>query len=325
MSTTKKDEYPSADLLTELDGLRREKDKDQRSLRAWQIILRASTNSDFGVVLDYAVENGLIQACDTDGARGRRGPRPQSVLWVNPLDGSQMVWIPPGPFFVGADKDKRVEVRGFSLSRHPVTNTQFKRFLDETGYKPSEDHPNPDLFLAHWTDGKVPKGKANHPVVWVSLIDAVSYCRWAGLTLPTEWLWEKAARGPDGRKFPWGDQPPQVRSAELTNVGARDTCPVGKYPRTRTAYGCEDMVGNVSEWCWTTPKDDPVHLPELTPSIPDIPETSPIHTVVRGSCFLRTNPGRMVCWHRRRLSITRRNQWVGFRPASFLPFRPGQT
>ena len=87
-------------------------------------------------------------------------------------------------------------------------------------------------------------------MVWVSYIDALPYCRWAGLTLPTEWLWEKAARGRDGRPYPWGNA--LAVGGASANVRCDGHSPVGSYPRTRTAYGCEDMIGNVSEWCQMT-------------------------------------------------------------------------
>jgi serine/threonine-protein kinase len=88
----------------------------------------------------------------------------------------------------------------------PVTNAQFLQFLGASGYSPPENHPEPQYFLRHWREGRIPKGMENHPAVYVSYIDALAYCRWADLTLPTEWLWEKAARGADGRRYPWGEQ-----------------------------------------------------------------------------------------------------------------------
>jgi serine/threonine-protein kinase len=309
------DEYPSAGLLAELRRLRHEPDNIKRSQGAWRILFRASANSDFPVVRDFALESGLAAGCEPDTGRGTKNP-----TWVNPIDGSEMVWIPPGPFVVGPRKE-RAECPGFSLARFPVTNAQFKRFLDETGYAPSEEHPDPELFLSHWRSGRIPPDVEQHPVVFVSFFDALAYCDWAGMTLPTEWLWEKAARGVEGQAYPWGDQPPDART-KLAQVRAAATCPVGAFPRTRTPYGCEDLIGNVSEWCQTTAKKDYGRSPGPGPSSPFSPKDMGRLVAVRGSCFLRSDGKRMVSCHRRQLSVIRRNHWVGCRPASFLGCRP---
>ena len=170
-----------------------------------------------------------------------------------------MVPIPPGPFLAGKER-RPAACAAFSLARYPVTNAQFKQFLDETDYGPDDGAaPGGDSFLAHWRAGRVPNGQDRHPVVWVSFVDAVHYCRWAQLMLPTEWSWEKAARGPDGRDRPWGNAKTAGRQEKfslyqkLTNLGSKAACAVGQFPRTRTPFGCEDMIGNVSEWCQPTP------------------------------------------------------------------------
>jgi formylglycine-generating enzyme required for sulfatase activity len=313
----RKDEQPSAVLFAQLKGLLSESDAKKRGLRAWDLLTHAADQADFGGVLDFALEHGLVLAAEAEAAQAS-----PSTLWVNPIDGSEMVWIPPGSFSVGSEK-KRATSKGFSLARHPVTNAQFRRFLEETGYRPPPEHPDPDLFLSHWSNGKVPKGRDRHPVVWVSLIDALAYCRWAGMTLPTEWLWEKAARGADGRTYPWGSTLP--RGSSLANFNSADTCPVGNFPKVRTAYGCEDMTGNVSQWCRMTPDDDPEHVPELWPDLRALclaADGEAQYAAVRGGCFLRTRSSSLMCYHRRRLSTTRRNYWVGFRPALLLPCRP---
>src|SRR5262249_52705776 len=145
------------------------------------------------------------------------GRLPQGASWINPIDESEMIWIPPGPFVVGKDR-RRAECKGFSLGRFPVTNAQFLRFIEETNYVPHD----PDLFLTHWNGSrKLTKAMAECPVIHVSYIDALHYCKWAGLTLPTEWLWEKAARGPDGRDYPWGDDLPyRMKGPAVTNVAS---------------------------------------------------------------------------------------------------------
>jgi formylglycine-generating enzyme required for sulfatase activity len=313
----RRSEHPSAQLLEELKALAAKPAGKERSRRAWEIVVRSAAAEDFFVLHDFALENGLVLSCDP-GPRAKRGQAPPEKTWVNPIDGSEMVWIPPGPFVVGKDNVK-AECAGFSLARHPVTNAQFGLFLKETDYRPPEGHPDTELFLRHWEKGKPPKDRKDHPVVYVSLLDALAYCKWAGLTLPTEWLWEKAARGPEGRTYPWGGERPVSRTGRLANVGTDGTCAVGSYPRTRSPYGCEDLVGNVSEWCRTGDDKDHGNFPEPWPEVRPDPEAL---TVVRGACYYRTTFGSMAAAHRRRLSVVRRNQWTGFRPALLLSCRP---
>jgi serine/threonine-protein kinase len=306
----KRDEAAAAepgagDLVLELDKVRREKDAAKRSEAAWRVVTRAYGLKDWQAVVDYAVENGLVEPLTAAAP----------LTWTNRIDGSEMVYIPPGPFHVGPKNQPAVS-GGFSLARHPVTNKQFRRFIEEKGYNPPAEQAVLGLFAA----------ENMYPAVFVSFVDALTYCRWAGLALPTEWLWEKAARGPDGRPYPWGEDSPIVgRNEKLANVDSSGTCPVGSYPRTRTAYGCEDMVGNVSEWCQMTDESDFGHIPHAWPDVEPRKPNEPVYAAVRGSCFLRTNHLGMRAWHRRKLSVHRRNQWVGFRPACFLPCAPARS
>jgi formylglycine-generating enzyme required for sulfatase activity len=292
----------AGDLLLELEKMRREKDEAARGLAAWRLVTRAYGLKDWQAVVDYAVENGLVEPLTAGGP----------VTWTNPIDGSEMVFIPPGPFYVGPKNQPAVS-GGFSLARHPVRNAQFRHFFKETGYSPPPEQLGLSLFTA----------EDHYPAVFVSFVDALAYCRWAGLALPTEWLWEKAARGSDGRSYPWGEESPFLpRNERLANVRSDGTCPVGSYPRTRTPYGCEDMIGNVSEWCQVTDESDFGHVPHAWPDLTPKKLGETVYAAVRGSCFLRENHLRMHACHRRKLSVHRRNQWVGFRPACFLPCAP---
>ena len=225
-------------------------------------------------------------------------------------DGSVMVIIPAGPFLCGS-LPRRDFLPVFAMGKHPVTNRQWVRFCNDTGYRPSEAHPEADRYLSEWMGDECPKALLEHPVVGVSAIDAAHYCSWADLELPTGREWEKAARGADGRRFPWGMASPLIvrrahhspESAGLCHVAAASTTAVGSYPRTRTAWGCQDMIGNVSEICVTDPTSDPRAL-------------GPRDTIfLRGSAFLRGHEEhRMACSYERRLRATGRNRWVGFRP-----------
>jgi formylglycine-generating enzyme required for sulfatase activity len=287
-------------VLHELDALRRVPGATLAD--AWQILAGANQPGELEIGLDYALEAGLISNEFVMSIHGQFSPEAARTSWINPVDQSEMIWIPPGTFLYGDDR-KETACDGFFLARHPVTNQQFQSFLDATHYAPAVNDPGRDKFLFWWEKGRPPQGYETHPVVFVSLADALSYCAWAGLNLATECEWEKAARGTDGREFPWGDLPPwggYPRKYKVAHVNEKDTCPVGQFSRTRTPYGCEQMVGNVSEWC----------LPSPSPTAPDA-NLAPI----RGACFLRKAPKRMGAAHRRQLSTFRRNHWVGFRPA----------
>ena len=153
---------------------------------------------------------------------------------------------------------KRVEIEGFYIDKHPVTNAQFQEFIKMTNYIPQDQH----RFLAHWENGKIPKGKENHPVVNVSYEDALAFAKWVGKRLPTEEEWQYAASSGDGRDWPW-DKGLQVNKRieyvtnTLTvehldgldtgkvNIGNGILDPVGTFPNGANPWGLEDLVGSV--------------------------------------------------------------------------------
>lgn len=167
------------------------------------------------------------------------------------------VVIPAGEFLMGSDKQKdpnaqddelpqhRVFLSEYAIARVPVTNAQYKRFVDAAIYA----KPN------HWMNGAIPAGLENHPVVNVSWQDVQAFCQWAKVRLPTEAEWEKAARGTDGRIYPWGNEPPTADNANFSPSGFQSflrgfqsgTTPVGKYLLGVSPYGLLDMAGNVWE------------------------------------------------------------------------------
>lgn len=162
-------------------------------------------------------------------------------------DHKVMVRIPATEFDFG-QAHQRVLVPEFWIDRTLVTNSEYKRFIDA----------NPDFAVPYSSDKAArpynwdrkrrtyPTGRANYPVTLISWQDAMAYAKWAGKRLPTEEEWELAARGSDGREYPWGNQPP---SPERCNFFSRGPTPVATYsPEGDSPYGCADMCGNVWEW-----------------------------------------------------------------------------
>jgi len=128
----------------------------------------------------------------------------------------------------------------FEIDEFEVTNQQFLRFVQATNYSPEDS----EGFLTHWNNGtKPPEWASDFPVVWISQRDAQAYCEWNGGRLPTDLEWEKAARGSDGRIFPWGNS--ELESS-TTNIGG-ELEPVGNRPEDQSPFYVYDMGGNVSE------------------------------------------------------------------------------
>ncbi len=141
---------------------------------------------------------------------------------------------------------RQLHIPAFYIDKYPVTNAEFKKFLDATRYRPS-DGIN---FLREWKDGAYPPGWDNRPVTWVSMEDARAYAAWAGKRLPHEWEWQYAAQGTDGRMYPWGNRwdAAAVPEADRSRT-MRGPDPVDAHPKGASPFGVMDLVGNV--WQWT--------------------------------------------------------------------------
>ena len=244
---------------------------------------------DFGLIDSTELANVLEQMAEEDSALAPPGRGPDTASGesqisrpvvatdrASPSPGSPtgMVHVPAGHFAMGSDSgganerpEHRLALPGFAIDITPVTNAQYLDFLRGTA------RPAP----LYWKNGEPPAGRGDHPVVGVNWFDAVAYAEWAEKRLPTEAEWEKAARGADGRAYPWGDDfnPRccnslwQLARQELATKTAREqwlrdwsrteqarrimglgghTTPVDQFPNGASPYGCLDMVGNTMEW-----------------------------------------------------------------------------
>jgi formylglycine-generating enzyme required for sulfatase activity len=195
-----------------------------------------------------------------------------------------IVWhqIPAGPFLMGSAEDdeqaigrekpqhEQVISHGYQISRYPITNAQYHAFVQKGGYQHKRywteagwNWRSNEEIVEPYDPGQ-PYNLPNHPVVVVSWYEAVAFCRWLteqfrkrgqldqdqAISLPTESQWEKAARGTDGRIYPWGNDPdPDRANYDDTGVGA--TSAVGCFPGGKSPYGVLDLSGYVREWTWS--------------------------------------------------------------------------
>lgn len=158
---------------------------------------------------------------------------------------NSMILVPAGPFIMGTNMDRadaqdkpqhEVTLPAYWIDKYPVTNAQYAKFVAATAYRSP----------LNWKNGKIPEGELMRPVTMVSWHDATAYAKWAGKRLPTEAEWEKAGRGTDGRRWPWGDKMEPQRLNTYYNVGSATD--VNAYPSGASPFGVMDMAGNVDEW-----------------------------------------------------------------------------
>jgi eukaryotic-like serine/threonine-protein kinase len=193
----------------------------------------------------------LLAGCATQPAETAS----ETTQKVRDSDGMQMVLIPAGEFTMGSEQgednerpSQQIGLDPYWIDIHPVTNQQYQLCVEEEVCTPpgrAYSFTRGDYF------GN--PAYADYPVIYVNWQQAQDYCVWAGARLPSEAEWEKAARGTDGRTYPWGEEAPSCELANYDSIGGEggcvgDTSQVGSYPDSASPYGVLDMAGNVWEW-----------------------------------------------------------------------------
>lgn len=242
--------------------------------------------------------------------------------------------IPAGEFRMGNDRAQDLEafdreqpshtlfLPDYRLARFPVTVAQFARFVEATSYRTTAEEKGvavvwsgakwQEVAGADWAHPTGPHSnviqKADHPVTCVSWQDALAFCAWAGVRLATEAEWEKAARGTEGLRYPWGNERLAADQANV-NLVARDTSVVGSYPTGRSPFGVEEMAGNVWEWTSTLYQPYPYRHNDGREDV-----KADGDRVLRGGSFANSlRHARCAC--RLREKPTYRGNTVGFRVA----------
>jgi iron(II)-dependent oxidoreductase len=237
----------------------------------------------------------------------------------------EMASIPAGEFIMGTDSKRvdefnkpqhQVSTQAYQIDKYPVTNVEYAKFIVATKHRPPLD----------WENGTIPDGKLLHPVTMVSWYDAQAYCRWEGKRLPTEVEWEKAARGTDGRRWPWGNKMDPAKLNTYYHVGS--TTEVMRYANSVSPYGVFDMAGNVSEWTASdfTPYEGSkaardVFKPKMTQAVTakdeamkvaDLVEVKGVYKVRRGGSW-KSDPFSTSSYHRNYSMPHYASDFFGFR------------
>ena len=220
------------------------------------IYIERQVSEDFRVVYDpeksiekhFKMVQGILQEMEVPNRTWTR-PRPSKI---------DMVLIPAGEFQMGsndsdAEDDEKsihtVYLDAFYIDKYEVTNAQYKKFVDANPEWQKDRIPrkyHDGDYLKYWDGNNYPRGKGNHPVVYVSWYAAMAYTQWASKRLPTEAEWEKAAHGGlIGKKYAWGNSLDSGKANYGESLG--DTTPIGTFPAN--GYGLYDIAGNVWEWC----------------------------------------------------------------------------
>jgi len=263
-----------------------------------------------GEFIDAATRGQNVSIYSVAGAEGLLS----DALWKQL---GQRVEVPAGPFIMGTDRPESdiqdrprhtVTTGAYRINKFPVTNAQYALFVAETGHKAPTS----------WKDGAIPKGFNLHPVTNVDWQDATDYCVWSdkGGALPTEAQWEKAARGTDGRRWPWGDRMSPKMLNTYNNYGR--TTSVLKHMDGASPYGAVDMAGNVSEWVKNDFKPYPGSSAPASMFIPKDTEgsykTLEHYKALRGGSW-KSDPFSTATYHRNYAMAGDASDFIGFRCA----------
>ncbi len=175
-------------------------------------------------------------------AQAANGTWPQSFV---ARDGKEMLLVPAGDFIFGSEEfapeapQRTLYLPTFYIDKYPVTNADYKGYMLATRASAPR----------HWGGFEIPAGLENHPVHRISWYEAMDYARWAGKRLPKEVEWEKAARGTDGRRWPWGNTFDEANALVWDRGEFLLTVPVDSHPGGASPYGVCEMAGHVEEWC----------------------------------------------------------------------------
>ena len=237
--------------------------------------------------------------------------------WSQPFGEPEWVQIGGGEFWMGGDDGlaydfekpiHRLALEPFLIARVPVTNAQYKLFVEAT------KHEAP----SHWDEGLVPTGLESHPVVHVSWHDAMAYCKWLSavlgreVTLPSEAQWERAARGGDDKRvYPWGDEFEATR-CNCFELGLRQTTPVGIFPNGASPDDCLDMAGNVFEWTHSQYRE---YSYVVDDGCEDLTAGDDVLRTLRGGAFYGIRDD-VRCAYRYRFNPRNQINGVGFRVMS---------
>lgn len=274
------------------------------------------------ITTEHAPEKGGLETILNEFRSQSLRPEGERLppIVINKRDHSPMVLVPKGKFTMGDDLDAEcpahtVYLDAFYIGVYTVTNRRYKAFIDATGHRAPSQGAWIDA-VSVWQGDSFPEEYADHPVVCVSWEDARAYAAWANCTLPTEAQWEKAARGPEGLLYPWGEKWDENNCRNRANRGNGTTAPVYGYPEGVSGYGTWNQSGNVYEWCndWdggSYPRNEVRENPEG-------PEEGSFR-IDRGCCWRYTDPAAFRNARRSHAVPGALNDFRGFRLA--MPVR----